>query len=118
MNLSYSVYYIASIGLVLIGLYIMGVKKNLIKIIIGLSFFETGINLFIVAVGYIGGGTAPIFSSPDLRPEKMVDPLPQALVLTAIVIGVAVLALALALAVKLYEHYGTLNMRKIRNLKW
>ncbi|MBN2035664.1 MAG: NADH-quinone oxidoreductase subunit K [Chitinispirillaceae bacterium] len=113
-----NVFYIASIGLILIGLYIILVKKNLIKVIIGLSFFETGINLLIVSVGYINGGTAPIFSSPDLRPEGMVDPVPQALVLTAIVIGVAVLALALALAVRLYEHHGTLNLRKIRDLKW
>jgi len=116
--LFHHIYYIAAVGLILIGLYIMGVKKNLIKVIIGLSFFETGINLLLIALGYISGGTAPIFSRSDLRPEGMVDPIPQALVLTAIVIGVAVLALALALAVRLYEHYGTLNLRKIRGLKW
>ena len=116
--LLHNVYYIACVGLILIGLYIMVVKKNLIKVIIGLSIFETGINLLLIAVGYVSGGTAPVFSRPDLRPETMVDPTPQALVLTAIVIGVAVLALALALAVRLYEHYGTLNLRKIRDLKW
>jgi len=48
----------------------------------------------------------------------MVDPVPQALVLTSIVIGVAVLALALSLAIRLYEYYGTLNLRKVRGLKW
>jgi multicomponent Na+:H+ antiporter subunit C len=116
--LSQNAYYIAAVGLILIGLYVMVVKKNLIKVIIGLSFFETGINLLLIAVGYISGGTAPVFSRPDLRGSAMVDPTPQALVLTAIVIGVAVLALALALAVRLYEHYGTLNLRKIRDLKW
>jgi multicomponent Na+:H+ antiporter subunit C len=48
----------------------------------------------------------------------MVDPVPQALVLTAIVIGVAVLALALSLSIRLYQHYGTLNLRKIREQRW
>jgi len=111
-------YYVGSVGLILVGLYVMVAKKNLIKILLGLSLFETGINLLLVVAGYITGGTAPIFSRHGLRPENMVDPTPQALVLTAIVIGVAVLALALALAVRLYEHDQTLNIRKIRDLKW
>ncbi len=119
MNLLYdSTYYIASIGLIAIGLYIMLVKKNLIKVIIGLCIFETGINLLLIVMGYISHGTAPVFSQTGLSAGKMVDPTPQALVLTSIVIGVAVLALALSLAVRLHEHYGTLNLRKIRDLKW
>ena len=48
----------------------------------------------------------------------MVDPVPQALVLTAIVIGLAVLALALSLAIRLFHHYGTLNLKKIREQKY
>jgi multicomponent Na+:H+ antiporter subunit C len=48
----------------------------------------------------------------------MVDPVPQALVLTAIVIGVSVVALALSVAIRLYEHYGTLDLCNIRELKW
>ena len=119
MNLLYnSTYYAASVGLIVIGLYVMLVKKNLIKVLIGLSLFETGINLLLIVIGYIRHGTAPIFSRPGLSAENMVDPTPQALVLTAIVIGVAVLALALSLAIRLYEHHGTLNLRKIRDLKW
>jgi multicomponent Na+:H+ antiporter subunit C len=113
-----NIYYVASVGLMLVGLYIILAKRNLIKVIIGLSFFETGINLLLIAIGYVGRGTAPIFSNPDVKAEGMVDPTPQALVLTAIVIGVAVLALALSLAVRLYEHYGTLDLRKVRELKW
>jgi multicomponent Na+:H+ antiporter subunit C len=111
-------YYIASFGLILIGLYIMLVKKNLIKIIIGLSIVDTGVNILLISMGYLKEGTAPIFSREDLLASRMVDPVPQALVLTAIVIGVAILALALTLAIVLYRHYGTLNVRKIRNLKW
>ena len=116
--LSSYIYYIGAFGLVLIGLYIILVKRNLIKVIIGLGILDTGINLFLVSVGYITKGTAPIFSKPGLDSEHMVDPVPQALVLTAIVIGVAVLALALSLSIRLYQHYGTLNLRKLREQRW
>jgi len=112
------VYYIGAFSLIFIGLFIMLVKRNLIKVIIGLSILETGVNLFLISVGYISKGTAPIFSKSTLEYEVMVDPVPQALVLTAIVIGVAVLALALSLAIRLYQHYGVLDLRKIKELKW
>jgi multicomponent Na+:H+ antiporter subunit C len=116
--LSEYIYYIGAFSLIFIGLYIILVKKNLIKVIIGISILDTGINLFLITIGYITEGTAPVFSKPGLKAENMVDPVPQALVLTAIVIGVAVLALALTLAIKLYKHYGTLNLRKIKEQKW
>ncbi|MFO7828344.1 MAG: sodium:proton antiporter [Bacteroidales bacterium] len=116
--LSEYIYYIGAFGLIFIGLYILLVKKNLIKVIIGLSILDTGIYLFLISVGYITNGTAPIFSQPTLESKYMVDPVPQALVLTAIVIGVAILALALAIAIKLYKHYGTLDLRKIKEQKW
>jgi len=112
------IYYIGAFSLIFIGLYIVVVKKNLIKVIIGLSIMDTGINLFLITVGYIKDGTAPVFSKPGLEESTMVDPVPQALVLTAIVIGVAVLALALSLAIRLYKHYGTLNLRKIKEQRW
>jgi multicomponent Na+:H+ antiporter subunit C len=112
------IYYIGAFGLVFIGLYIILVKHNLIKVIIGLSILDTGVNLFLISIGYIREGTAPVFSKPDVESSSMVDPVPQALVLTAIVIGVAVLALALSLAIRLYQHYGTLNLRKIKEQRW
>jgi multicomponent Na+:H+ antiporter subunit C len=111
-------FYIGAFGLIFVGLFIMLVKRNLIKVIIGLAILDTGVNLFLISVGYIAKGTAPIFTGPEESVQPMVDPIPQALVLTAIVIGVAVLALALALAVRLYHHYGTLNLRKITEQKW
>ncbi len=111
-------YYIGAFGLVAIGLFIVLVKRNLIKVIIGLSIIDTGINLFLIAVGYITRGTAPIFSRPGVKASGMVDPLPQALVLTAIVIGVAILALALGLAIRLYKSHGVLDLRKAKELKW
>ncbi len=112
------IYYIGCFGLVFIGLYIILVKHNLIKIIIGLNILDTGVNLFLISIGYIKKGTAPIFSNPGINPNRMVDPVPQALVLTAIVIGVAVLALALSLAIMVYQHYGTLNLRKVKQQRW
>ncbi|HMA99941.1 MAG TPA: sodium:proton antiporter [Spirochaetota bacterium] len=112
------IYYIGAFGLFFIGLYTMLIKKNLIKIIIGLTLLDSGIYLFFVAVGYLHKGTAPIISGHSPASEKMVDPVPQALILTAIVIGVSILALALSLAVKLYQHYHTLNIKNIKELKW
>ncbi len=112
------IYYIGAFGLILVGLYIILTKHNLIKVIIGLGIMDTGVNLFLISIGYITRGTAPIFSSPEIDSERMVDPVPQALVLTAIVIGVAILALALSLAIRLYQHYETLNLRKIKEQKW
>ncbi|MBN2639476.1 MAG: NADH-quinone oxidoreductase subunit K [Bacteroidales bacterium] len=117
--LDYGVYGTA-ILVMLIGLYGALVKKSLLKVVIGLSVMESGLNLLIVALGYLKGGTAPIFSDGFLNGTNkvMVDPVPQALVLTAIVIGFGVTAVALSLVIRLYRHHGTLNIDEIKNLKW
>jgi len=109
--------FILAILLFLIGLYGMLVKRNIIKLIIGLMIIEYAINLFFVLVGYRVGGTAPILT-PDLNPNAvMVDPLPQAVVLTAIVIGLGTTALLVSFAVRIYEKYDTFDIRKIRKLR-
>jgi multicomponent Na+:H+ antiporter subunit C len=108
-----------SILLILIGLYAVLGKRNLIKIVIGLSIMDTGINLLLISLGYVNRGKAPILTAlVKSNAEKFVDPIPQALVLTAIVIGVAVLALALSIVIKIYEKHHTLDISKIRGLKW
>jgi len=112
------IYYITSIALILIGMYAVLVKKNLIKMIIGLSLVDGGLHLLFIAIGYVDNKTAPIFSKESLTAADMVDPIPQALVLTAIVIGLAVTAVALAIIIRLYDHHKTLNVNKIRELKW
>jgi len=112
------IYYIAAISLILIGIYAVLVKKNMVKIILGLTLIDSGVNILLVALGYIKDKTAPIFSNPTLTANDMVDPVPQALVLTAIVIGVAVTALALSIVIRIYDHHKTLNINKIRGLKW
>jgi len=95
----------------LIGIYGLLTQKNLIKIIVSLNVFEVGLNIFIVSVGYVKDGVAPILSSVSKSSGlNFVDPLPQALVLTSIVIGVGVTALALAYARKMYQKYNTFEL--------
>lgn len=108
-----------SILLILVGLFGVLTKRNLIKIVIGLSLMDTGVNLLLVSLGYVSNGKAPILTSiVNSSTETFVDPIPQALVLTAIVIGVAILALALSIVIKIYQKYHTLDISRIRGLKW
>ena len=115
--LDYAVYGTAVL-VMLIGLYAALVKKSLLKIVIGLSIVDSGLNLLIVTLGYVKGGTAPIFSPGYNGTQVMVDPIPQALVLTAIVIGFGVTAVALSLVIRLWRHHHTLYIDEIKNLKW
>jgi multicomponent Na+:H+ antiporter subunit C len=110
----------------MIGLYCVLVKKNLVKIIIGMAVMEYAVNLFFIMLGYRTGGQAPIISPQDLAGKNevtkafmntTVDPLPQALVLTSIVIGLGSLALMISLCVRIYEKYGTFDITEIRRLR-
>lgn len=108
--------YLLCFVLFLVGLYGVLTRKNLIKIIIGLSVMEYSLYLFLTLIGYIEGGAAPVID--PLKPAvKVVDPLPQAFVLTAIVIGLATTALLLAIAIRLYRKYKTFDIDKINTLK-
>jgi multicomponent Na+:H+ antiporter subunit C len=112
--------FIAVVTMIFIGLYAVLFRRNLIKIVIGITIIESGVNLFLITLGYREGGVAPIFTSlppGTTYPAGMVLPVPQALTLTSIVIGVAVLALMLSLIMHIYRKYGTLDVRKIRRLK-
>jgi multicomponent Na+:H+ antiporter subunit C len=108
--------YILCLILFLIGLYAVLVKKNLIKIIIGLGIIDYSLNLFLILIGYKKQSIFPILSK-NTQIQPIVDPLPQALVLTAIVIGLAVTMLMVAIAIRLYEKYGTFDITQIRKLK-
>ena len=109
------IFYGSSVALIVLGILIALTKRNLIKIVIGLNIMDTGVNILLISTGFIRGGTAPILNKPW---KIVVDPVPQALVLTAIVIGVAVTAMALAIVVRIYEKFGTLDIRKIKEMKW
>ena len=108
--------YILCFILFLVGLYGLITRRNLIKIVISLCIMEFSIFLLLAMVGYIEGGIAPIVQA-DTTGQTFVDPLPQAMVLTAIVIGLATTALLLAIAIRLYGKYGTFDIREINNLR-
>ncbi len=105
------------IVLFLIGFYALVTKRNLIKKVIGFGIMEYALNLFFILVGYRVEGQAPILSQNNLIGDIFVDPLPQALVLTSIVIGLGVTALMVSLCIRLYQRYGTFDIDQIRRLK-
>jgi multicomponent Na+:H+ antiporter subunit C len=107
--------FVAAVLLTGIALYIIVFKRNLIKIVMGIAMLSSGINLFLVSVGYRAGGVAPIYT--DVPEGHMVLPVPQALTLTSIVISVAVLALMLTLVIHIYRHTGDIDAKKSRILK-
>ena len=98
-----------------IGLTNLLLQKNLIKKIIGLNIMDTAVFLFLAAKGYVAGRAAPILIQAEsggwvTNPEMYVNPVPAGLVMMGMVVSVSVTAVALALTLKLYEHYGTLNI--------
>lgn len=107
------------ITLMMIGLYAMIAKNNLVKKIVGMNIFQTAIILFYVSIGVKKGGTIPIIEHGHGQENHVVhavdyiNPLPHVLMLTAIVVGVATLGVALALAIKIYNNYNTLEEDEI-----
>jgi multicomponent Na+:H+ antiporter subunit C len=107
--------FITVVLLTFIGIVTVLLKRNLLKILLGINILESAVNLFLVSLGYREGGVAPIFT---LAPsELMVLPTPQALTLTSIVIGVATSALVLSFAMVLHRKYGTVDINEIRRLQ-
>ena len=113
--------------LFMIGLYCAVVKKNMVKIVIGVMVMEYAVNIFLIMLGYRLGGIAPVIGRSDIESatgqlvgnfvSSSVDPLPQALVLTAIVIRLGSLALMISICIRTYERYGTFDITQIRRLK-
>lgn len=99
-----------------VGMYALLVKRNLLKIIIGIALMGYSVNLLFVLAGYRAGGEAPILHD-GTGAQMAVDPLAQALVLVTIIIGLAVTILLAALAIRLHEKYGTFDISEIRRLK-
>ena len=98
------------IFLMMIGLYIVVSRGNLIKKIVGLNIFQTSVFLLYITIGKVNHGTAPILTG---QPETFSNPLPHVLILTAIVVGIATTALGLALVVRIRESYGTIEDEEI-----
>ncbi|MFW5898323.1 MAG: sodium:proton antiporter [Candidatus Saliniplasma sp.] len=101
--------------LVIMGLYAVLFKKNMIKIIMGITLMQNGANLFLVSLAYREGYVAPIWTSAPS--SDMVLPTPHALTLTSIVIGVATTALMLSFVIMLKKHYGSINSDDIRRCR-
>ena len=104
--------YLAVIVLMMIGLYIMISRGNLVKKIMGMNIFQTSVILLYVSMGKVTGGTAPILIEGQADVIYS-NPLPHVLMLTAIVVGVASSALGLALIVRVKEAYGTVEEDEI-----
>ncbi len=107
--------------LMLIGLYGALTTKNILRIIIAFDVFDSGLNLFLVALSYMNNRVAPIIDSTtgtENLSSKFVDPIPQALVLTSIVIGVGVTAVMLTYAYKMYKYKNTLNINEYKDSRW
>ena len=109
--------FIAAIILMMLGLWAMLAKKNIIKKLIGMAIFQTGIILFYISMGAKMGSTIPILHYhkvyETISASDYANPLTQILMLTAIVVGVATLGLGLTLARKVYEEYGSFNEDEI-----
>ena len=105
---------ILSLILILIGFYGLLTNRHILKMLVAINVMEIGLNLFIISVGYGDGRLAPILTRVNSSSNlSFVDPLPQALVLTAIVIGVGTTALGLAIARKVYDKYGTYDLTEL-----
>lgn len=119
--------YVVAVILFCVGLYALIMKTNLIKKIIGLNIVETSVYFFFIAMGDVRLGVTT--SEWAMAPfagnvkdavaglEVMVNPIPSALILTAIVVSVSVTSVALGIVIKLYQHYGTLDTRKMIKLR-
>ena len=103
-------------GYLIVVLFILGIwgmvkKDNLIKKVVALNIFNSSIVIFFIYLASRSGSTAPIM---ERGIRDTVDPLPQALMLTAIVIGICLTALALSLVLKMYRRYQTLSIQRIQ----
>jgi multicomponent Na+:H+ antiporter subunit C len=106
--------------LIAIGLYAVFVKKNIVKIVLGLMIMEYGINLLLILIGYRRGGEAPIRGHAEGLVKFLssaVDPLPQIMVVSSIMIGLGLLILMVTLCIRLYERYGTFDITEMRRLR-
>lgn len=101
--------------LLIIGLYGMTMKNNLVKKLIGMTIFQAAIILFYISGAIKAGATVPILSDSISNGEtaSYINPLPHALMLTAIVVGVATVGVAFALIIQIYKRYNTLDEQEL-----
>jgi multicomponent Na+:H+ antiporter subunit C len=101
--------------LLMIGFYAVIAKRNLIKKLLGLSIFQSAVFLLYITMGKIEGGTAPIFQE-GMGEQLYSNPLPQVLILTAIVVGISTTALGLGIVIRIKEEYDTVEEHQIQEI--
>lgn len=101
--------------LLMIGFYAVVAKHNLVKKLIGLALFQSAVFLLYISMGRIDGGTAPIFTGGTVE-GVYANPLPQVLILTAIVVGISTTALGLGIVVRIREAYGSIEETQISEI--
>ena len=109
------VVYILCFALFLVGIYGALTKRDLIKIILSIGIMGYAVNLMFILFAYKKGASFAILTKEGVN-TNMVDPLPQALILTSIVIELGITALLVTLAIRLFEKYKTFDITKIRRL--
>ena len=108
-------HYWAFAVLLMIGFYAVVAKVNLVKKLIGLSIFQSAVFLLYITMSKVSGGTAPIFQKDSVE-QLFSNPLPQVLILTAIVVGISTTALGLGIVVRIKEEYGTIEEHEIQEI--
>jgi multicomponent Na+:H+ antiporter subunit C len=116
--------YLAAVALFCIGLFAVLTRRNLIKMVMGLSLMESSTYLFMLSLAYRAGSTAPVLIDPppgrtaqQLVHGNVADPVLQNFCLTAVVIGVAVTAVFLSVVVRIAQHYHTLDSARVREMR-
>ena len=109
--LGYYNYWVFAI-LLMIGFFAVIDRNNLIKKLLGLAIFQSAVFLMYITMDKVEGGTAPIIQA-GVADQIYSNPLPQVLILTAIVVGVSTTALGLAIVVRIKEAYGTIEEDEI-----
>jgi multicomponent Na+:H+ antiporter subunit C len=108
-------HYWVFVVLLMIGFYAVVAKVNLIKKLIGISVFQAAVFLLYITMSKVTGGTAPIVQ-PGVADAVFSNPLPQVLILTAIVVGISTTALGLGIVVRIKEEYGTIEEHEIQEI--
>ena len=109
--LGYYNYWVFAIVL-MVGFYAVIARSNLIKKLLGLTIFQSAVFLMYITMDKVEGGTAPIIQK-GVADQVFSNPLPQVLILTAIVVGVSTTALGLAIVVRIKEAYGSIEEDEI-----
>ncbi len=104
-----TLFFINAAALVFIGVFGIITRKNLIKILLSINILETGVNLLLIAIGWRPGSYAPIVTRLHSDIVNFVDPLPQAMVLTAIVIAFGTTAVGLVVVINYFKSHKSIE---------